>query len=291
MNGATHPRRRRLGLLLAAIVLVLLVAAAPAFAKDTVVVTLGANLTNAQQQQMLDLFGVNRNDTSVLTVTNQEERDALQGLVPLQQIGTRAISSVYVKTKSDGSGIKVQTQHITYITQQTYANAMVTAGVKDADVYAAAPFDVSGTAALTGIFKAFEKATGKPISEQAKSTAAKEMVETAKVGEQVGNQDKVAELMKRAKQEVVDKGLKDRVSIQQVIVNISNELNLNLTQTQIDQLTQILVDVQKLNIDPSTLQKQLKDFGTKIGLTSEQTQGIWESIQSFFKDLWHSIFG
>ncbi len=49
-----------------------------------------------------------------------------------------------------------------------YANALVTAGVENAEVDITAPFNVSGTAALTGVMKAFEKATGKQISTEAK---------------------------------------------------------------------------------------------------------------------------
>jgi uncharacterized protein YpuA (DUF1002 family) len=274
-----------------AIAVSLLVSVAPASAADKVVVTLGANLSAAQQQEMLDLFKVNRGDVPVIEVTNQEERRYLQGIIPVAQIGTRAISSVYVRVKSDGSGVKVQTKNITYVTEQTYANALVTAGVKDADVYAAAPFDVSGTAALTGVFKAFEEATGKPISEQAKRTATQELVDTAQTGKEVGNQNQVAELMRRAKEQVVSQGLKNPAAIEQVVINISNQLNLTLTQTQIDRLTQVLVQIGQLNINVGTLQQQLKDFQTKIGLSNEQAQGIVQSIKSFFSNLWRSIFG
>jgi len=274
-----------------AIAVSLLVLVTPASAADKVVVTLGANLSAAQRQEMLDLFRVKRGAAPIIEVTNQEERRYLQGFIPLAQIGTRAISSVYVRVKSDGSGIKVQTKNITYVTEQTYANALVTAGVKDADVFAAAPFGVSGTAALTGVFKAFEEATGKPISEQAKRTATQELVDTAKTGQEVGNQNQVAELMRRAKEQVVSQGLKNPAAIEQVIVNISNQLNLTLTQTQIDRLTQVLVQIGQLNINVNTLQQQLKDFQTKIGLTNEQAQGIVESIKSFFSNLWRSIFG
>lgn len=280
------------GAALFALVLALVtLSASPALADQEVVVTLGANLNEAQQQEMLDLFGVKRDAVPVLTVTNQEERDTLQGLVPLEQIGSRAISSVYVKTKGDGSGIDVQTKNITYVTEQTYANALVTAGVKDAEVYAAAPFGVSGTAALTGVFKAFEEATGQAISEDAKQTATEELVGTAEVGQQTGDPDAVAELMQRAKEQVVERGLKDEGAIRLVVINISNELNLNLTDQQVDRLTAILVQVQNLNISLDSVRDQLKDFQTKIGLSDDQAQGILAAIQNFFRDLWSSIFG
>ena len=283
-------RRRVLWGALLAIALVLCLAA-PAVADQEVVVTLGADLSEAQQQEMLDLFGVNRDEVRVLEVTNQEERDALQGTVPLEQIGTRAISSAYVETKGDGSGIDVQTQNITYVTEQTYANAAVTAGIKDADLFAAAPFPVSGTAALTGIFKAFEEATGEAIPEEAKQTATEEMVVTSEVGEEAGDPEGVAEVMEQSKEQVIDQGLDDEEAVRQVVVNVSNELNVELTAEQIDQLVQILVDVQSLDISVDSIRDQLKDFQTQIGLSDEEAQGLWESVKGFFQDLWNSIFG
>lgn len=260
-------------------------------AVDKVVVTLGADLDSGQQQQMLDLFGVDRDTTTVIEVTNAEERRYLEGSVPDAQLGTRAISSAYVHVKDDGSGIKVQTKHITYVTARTYANALTTAGVTDADVYAAAPFDVSGTAALTGVFKAFEEATGEPIPEASKEVATQELVDTAAVGEQVGNADAIAQLVEQVKLEIVKQGLKDPAAIREVVVRIAAELKITLTDTQIDQLVQMLVQVQSLNLDLGKLQQQMKDFQDKIGLTNEQAQGIWQSLKSFFTNIWTSIFG
>ncbi len=263
----------------------------PARADSTEVVTLGADLTEAQRQEMLDLFEVSDDSVPVLEVTNDEERDYLQGLISDAQIGTRAISSVFVSLKDDGSGISVQTSKITYVTEQTYANALVTAGIADADIFAAAPFPVSGTAALTGVFKAFEEATGESIPDAAKETATQELVDTADVGDEVGDKDAIAELVKQAKEEIVRRGLDDEDSVREVIVRISGELDLRLTDEQIDRLAKVLVQVQSLDLDLDKVQSQLKDFQTKIGLSDEEAAGIWESIKSVFSKLWNAIFG
>ncbi|MHB8867518.1 MAG: DUF1002 domain-containing protein [Thermoleophilia bacterium] len=264
---------------------------APARADATEVVTLGADLDASQRQEMLDLFGVDADAVPVLEVTNGEEREYLQGVISEAQIGTRAISSVFVRIKDDGSGIAVQTRNITYVTEQTYANALVTAGISDADVYAAAPFPVSGTAALTGVFKAFEEATGTSIPEAAKEVATQELVDTAEVGDEVGDKDAIAELVRQAKEEIVRRGLDDEASIREVLVRISVELDLSLSDDQLDRLAKILVDVQGLDLDLGKIQSQLKDFQTSIGLSDEEAQGIWESIKSLFSRIWDAIFG
>ncbi len=281
---------RRMLVVLALAVLMLPLLAASALAQEQVV-TLGANLDQAQRQEMLELFGVTADEVPVLEVTNEEERDYLEGLVPDEQIGSRAISSVYVEILDEGDGIDVQTQNITFVTEQTYANALVTAGVTNADVFAAAPFPVSGTAALTGVFKAYEEATGEQIPEEAAQTATAELVETAETGEEIGDKEGVAELMKRAKEEVIRRGLDDPAAVREVVINISNELNLDLTDTQIDRLVQILIRIQGLDINVDQLQDQLRNFGERIGISGEEADGLWEQITTFFKDLWNSIFG
>lgn len=269
----------------------MVISPAPARADATEVVTLGADLSDSERQEMLDLFGVDADAVPVLQVTNEEERGYLQGVISDAQIGTRAISSVFVRIKDDGSGIAVQTRNITYVTEQTFANALVTAGISDADVYAAAPFPVSGTAALTGIFKAFEEATGTTIPEAAKEVATQELVDTAEVGDEVGDKEAIAELVRQAKEEIVKRGLDDEASIREVLVRISGQLDLRLTDDQLDRLAKLLVDVQKLDLDFGKIQSQLKDFQTRIGLSDEEAKGIWESIKSLFSRIWDAIFG
>jgi len=279
--------------LLSALALTLILAAPlfPAQAAEEEVVSLGANLSSQQRQEMLDLFGVSADQVTVLEVTNKEERQYLEGIISDVQIGTRSISSVYVRIKGDGSGIDVQTKNITYVTERTYGNALVTAGISDADIFAAAPFPVSGTAALTGIFKAFEVATGEEIPEEAKEVATKELVDTAEIGEEVNDQSGVADLIQRAKEEVIEKGLSDPGAIREVVIRIAGELNINLTSEQIDRVVQILVQVQNLNINVDDLRNQLQDFSTKIGISGEDAEGIWASIKDLFQRLWDAIFG
>jgi uncharacterized protein YpuA (DUF1002 family) len=289
--------RRADGMSVSAVVLllVLLVAgalpgAALAAAGDEVV-TLGVDLNEAQRLEMLDLFDVDADSVRVVEVTNREERAYFEGSIPDEQLGTRSISCVYVQQKDEGDGISVETKNISYVTPQTYANALVTAGVADAEVYAAAPFSVSGTAALTGIFKAFEEATGEAIPEQAKEVASEELAVTATLGEETGDTDAIAALIAQVKQKVIDEGLDSQEAIRQVVIQVAAELNITLTEQQINQTVELIVQIQKLNLDPDAVMKQLKSFQDSLGISDAEAQGLWEQIKGFFSDLWDSIFG
>ena len=106
---------------------------------------------------------LNKDEVVILEVNNQEERKYLQGVATEAQLGKKTYSCAYVEPTKSGSGINVKTANITWATPAIVATTLSTAGLTDADVVIAANFPVSGTGALTGIKKAFEDATGKPL--------------------------------------------------------------------------------------------------------------------------------
>ncbi|NLC62946.1 MAG: DUF1002 domain-containing protein [Thermoanaerobacterales bacterium] len=244
------------------------------------VVSLGADLTQKQQEQILSLFDVNKEDVMILTVTNDEERDYLEGLVPEKQIGTRAISSAYVKLAPEGSGIDVKTHNITWVTEEMYANAMVTAGIEDAQVMAAAPFKVSGTAALTGIMKAFERASGQKLSSQAKQIANEELVITGDLGDEIGK-EKAVKLIQNIKKRVVEQDIKEPEDIRKVIQNIAVELNIQLTDSQVDRILSLMEKISRLNLNVDKISQQLGKMSStldEIKRAVEENKGLIQKI-------------
>jgi uncharacterized protein YpuA (DUF1002 family) len=259
-----------------------------AYADLTDVVSFGADLTQKQQEQMLRFFQVKEDDVMILTVTNKEERDYLKGLAPEKQIGTRAISSAYVKLAPKGSGINVETHNITWVTEEMYANAMMTAGIEDAQVIAAAPFKVSGTAALTGIMKAFEKATGKKLSPEAKKAANEELVITGDLGDDIGKEN-AAKLIQNIKKQVVKQKIKNPDDIRRVIKSIATELNIELTDEQIDQILKLMEKISRLNLNVDKISQQLSKISSsldEIKKTVQENKGliqkILDAINGFF---------
>ena len=204
-----------------------------AYADNTVVVTLAKNLNDTQREQILELFNVSEETTKIIEVTNKEERRYLEGIAPEEQIGRITISSAYVEVLEEGHGIEVETYNISWVTKEMYQSALVTAGVKDAKVIAAAPYSVSGTGALTGIIKAFEQATGKKISEEQKKVANEEVIKTGELGEEIGK-EKATELVRVVKEEVTAKRIKDPEEIKRIIIDIAGRLDINLNAEQID---------------------------------------------------------
>lgn len=263
-----------------------------AYADSGTVVTLAKDIDEAQKTQMLDLFKVDRNEVEIIEVNNQEERKYLEGVATEAQIGRSTISSAYVELLEEGSGIEVETYNITWVTKEMYANALVTAGVKNAKIIAAAPFPVSGTGALTGVLKAFEEATGKKLSEDQKKVANEEVVRVGELGEEVG-QDKASELIKEVKEQIIEKGVKSPEEIKKIIIEISGDLNINLNDEQVQKISDLMEKISKLELDTESIKNQLKDMGKKLDDTlknNEEVRGFFEKMMDAIKNFFNSIF-
>lgn len=257
------------------------------------VVTLGNDLNQQQREQMLNLFKVEEGKVKTLVVTNAEERQYLEGVATEQQIGTRAISSAYVEGLEAGEGIQVETYNITWVTEDMFRNALVTAGVKDARIIAGAPFNVSGTAALTGILKAFEALRGQEISEEQKQVANEEIVKTGELGEAVGK-EKAVQLIQAVKEEVIEKNIKSPEEIRRIIIEISGRLDINLNNQQVEELTKLMERITRLNLNTNEIRRQLQGIGEKLGeitRQNEEVRSLLERIIDFIRQLFESILG
>lgn len=227
------------------------------------VVSLGADLSPQQEQKILDFFGVDKNDVKIIRVTNQEMRQYLSGLVPEKQLGTTAYSSAHIRLMPRGHGITVRTYNIAWVTREMYANAMVTAGIEDADVVVTAPFQVSGACALTGIIKAFEKASGKQLDENAKKAANEELVITKDLGEKIG-QDEAADFIHDIKKEVVKEKLKSKEDIIEAIKRIAAEHGIELTDDQIQKIMELMQKISNLDLNLDKINKQLENINKNV---------------------------
>lgn len=247
-----------------------------------VIVTLGEDLTNEQKQQLLNEMGVSE-DIEPIYVKNKEEHEYLGNLISKAQIGTRAISSSKITIGKKGSGLNVETNHITWVSEEMYANALITAGVKDADIYVTAPFDVSGTAALTGIIKAYEITADIEIPEEQKRVANEEMVKTAELGDKIG-MDKASELMTTIKEEIAKNPPETEEDLRALIQRIAEQLGIQLTEEELNGLVSLFNRMKNLNIDWDQVTSQLEKVRDNLGdfLNREETQSFIQRVIDFF---------
>ena len=225
--------------LLCSACLVLSGTAVPTMADSMKVVTLGADLSQDQKNTMMKYFNVDSSQVQILTVTNQDERDHLSAYVPIEQIGTRTVSCAYVKPTQSG-GIKVRTANLNWVTCNMIATSLSTSGVKNCEVVAACPFEVSGTGALTGIQMAYETATGEQLDSTKKELATEEMVVTGNLADEVGKNDATT-VMNNSKMQVIKDNVQNADEIYNIVVNVAqqdyNYDDVKATLEQVDQNT------------------------------------------------------
>ena len=242
---------------------------------------IAADLTDEQIATVYRLFGVERGSVEELTVTNAEERSYLKGYVDDKVIGKYAISCVYVELLEEGKGLSVDTYNITWCTAEMYKNALVTAGVKDAKIIVAAPFEVSGTAALTGIYKAYEHITGGTLDETAKAVGTQELTITGELAEEIGNLD-ATEIVTGLKEILGETVKMSDEEIRREIINIAGEYNVTLSDRQIQQLIDLCRSLEGLDADALKdrvveAQQTIK----KIGEAKDKAVGFYEKLSRF----------
>ncbi len=262
------------------------------YADSNKVVSLAKDINESQRKEILKIFNVNQDEVEIIEVNNQEERKYLEGVAPEAQIGRKTMSSAYVEMLKEGSGIEVETYNITWVTKEMYEGALITAGIKDAKIIAAAPIPVSGTGALTGILKSFEQATGLEIDEEKKKVATQEIVETGELGDIIG-QDKAAELISSIKKAVIEQGIKSPEDIEKLIIDIAAKLDITLTTEQINKITNLMEKISKLDINVEEFSKQIVSLGKKIQDTLKNNQEVRSLIKRIIDaivDFLRSIF-
>ncbi len=281
--------KRIIGLLLS--LLLLLSLSVPAYAETIQSrAVIGADLDEQQAAAVYQMFGVRRGDVIELTVTNAEERQYLEGYVDSSVIGTRSISCVYVELLPEGSGMSVTTSNITWCTGEMYASALATAGITDANIIVAAPFEVSGTAALTGVYKAYEDMTGQKLDDLAKLVSTQELTITGDLAKEIGSMDSTSIVNELKLMLDQTKNMSDE-ALRQTIVDIAGRYNVKLTDTQIRQLIDLCRSLEGLNPDQlkqrveevqGTLQK-VSEAKTKVVGFAQTVKKVVESVSSFFE--------
>lgn len=244
-------------------------------ADSSKVVTLGANLTDSQKNSMYEYFGTSSDKAEVIEVTNADERKYLEGVAPDEQIGTRTYSCSYVEPTT-GGGIQVKVSNLTYVTSSMISSTLLTSGVKNCNVVAASPIEVSGTGALTGIMMAYEKATGTTLNDNQKAAATDELVTTGDLANDIG-QDKAENVMNDVKKDVIEGRLTDTDDIQNAVENAAKDNNVTLTQEQIDKISDLMKNISQYDYDVKALKNTLDNIDGKSG--------------GFFSNLWSSIKG
>ena len=253
---------------------------------------IGADLNGEQIAGVYAAFGVERGSVTELTVTNADEREYLDGLVDSGVLGTHAISCAYVELLPEGSGLEVTAENVNWCTPEMYVSALATAGITDARVKVAAPFAVSGTAALTGVYLAYEDITGEELSEEAKRVSSQELTVTASLSDSIGSLGSVEiinelKLLLDETRDMTDEELRAEIA------RIAAEAGVELNDSQVGQLVTLCRALEKLDPDAlrekvQSVQETLRGLGAALEKAGGFFQRVVDAVNSvidFFRGL------
>ena len=263
-----------------------------AYAENQSRAVIGADLTAEQAAEVYKFFGISRGSVIELSMTNAEERTYLEGYVDDEVIGTRSISCVYVELLPEGSGMDVTTSNITWCTGEMYIGALATAGITDAKIIVAAPFEVSGTAALSGVYKAYEDMTGNKLDDIAKLVSTQELTITGELAEEIGSMDSTSIVNDLKLMLEETKNMSDEEIIREIEL-IAQQYNVKLTNTQKNQLLTLCRSLEKLDAESlKSRVEEVQDTLKKVANAKTQVVGfvekakkVVESVSSFFEKI------
>lgn len=228
----------------------------PAMADSRKVVTLGADLTQDQQNTMLKYFGVSADSVDIIYINNNDEREHLGSFVPLEQIGTKTFSCALVAPTNKG-GIQVKTANLSWVTCNMIASTLSTSGVTNCQVVAASPFEVSGTGALTGVMMAYETASEITLDESKKELANEELVTTGNLADEVG-QSKATAVINETKLQVIENNITDITEITNIVNNISNDYDVTISDAQSEEIASLMQKIAEQEYDITQLKATLE---------------------------------
>lgn len=257
---------------------------------DKPILALGADLSAEQRTTVLGILGVSEADLAnydVIYVTNQEEHQYLDAYLSSSVIGTRALSSVLIRPADEGAGLNVTTYNISYCTIDMYTNALLTAGLEDADVYVAAPSNISGTSALIGAVKGYADMTGSSVDETALETAVNELVVTGEIGDVLGDSETASDIVAYIKQQIIEQGVDSDADIETIIRNAMEEFDISLSDEDVAKLVELMNKISKLDIDVNALAQQASQLyeklkGMGLDLENIDTEQVGNFITRFF---------
>ncbi|MBS4196019.1 DUF1002 domain-containing protein [Lederbergia citri] len=255
------------------------------------IVVYGETLTAEQKDEVRKLLKVNDpSKVEEITVTAKDLARLIDG-----NPNSRMFSSAKITLKEKGNGLvvtRVTPENITEVTEEMYANAMLTAGIENATVDVASPVKVTGHSALVGIYKAYES-RGETLDKDRMEVANEELdLATDLAGKDGLDDEKVSELLTEIKKAIADQNPASREDVEKIVQDQLSKMKIELSPEDRQLLIDLFDKMRSINIDFSNVKNQLEDISKDIKKKLENVigdEGFWDSVSNFFKKLFESI--
>ncbi|WP_407421877.1 DUF1002 domain-containing protein [Methanobrevibacter sp.] len=161
---------------------------------------------------------------------------------------------------NDKLEVSVDKSKITTITGDMYISALKSSGIKSGHVYVTSPVSATGESALAGIMNCYEEATKVEIPETVKQAANKEIYTQAEIVENSNvSADNLSKLVDDVKETVKKENVTDHQTIVNIIYNYTVINNVNITNSDIENLANSIEQTQNVQGDINNYEVKVSD--------------------------------
>jgi len=279
--------------ILALIVLAMIIPIGFSGEANSVVVTYGeaTHANSAYKSTVDDFFNsyahVDLNSADSRIIYASEVNQISTGISGKTYSSNQILSSALLDLNdNDNLEVSVDKSKIKTVTGDMYISALKSAGITAGHVYVTSPVSATGESALAGIMNSYEAATNVEIPESVKEAAADEISTQAEIVDNSGvDANSLSKLVDDVKQEVSKDNITDHNTIVNIINNYVQNNNINITNTDIENLADSIEQVQNVQGDVNYYKGQVSGFMGNATSNGFSIEGILDWIKSFINGI------
>ena len=261
-------------------------------ADSNVVITYGeTTYANSNYKSVVDSFfksqsNLDLNNVGSKIITADQVNQISSSITGKSYDSSQILSSALVNLNDNEKlQVSVDKSKITTITGDMYISALKSAGITKGHVYVTSPVEATGESALAGIMNSYEEVTDVKIPEKVKEAANDEIYTQAKI---VNNSDVNADDLSKLVSDVKDQVSRDNVTDHNRIVNVINNHvqnnNINITNSDIENLASSIEQVQNVQGDVNTYKDKVSNFmGSDFLNSTSGNQNFIDGILNWIK--------
>ena len=275
---------RKIMILLAIIVVGMLIPVGFSTNDSQVVITYGeTTYNNANYKTTVDTFfennaGGNLKNIDSKIITASDVNKISGSITGKTYSSDQVFSSALVDLKeNDNLEVSVDKSKITTITGDMYISALKSSGITAGHVYVTSPVEATGESALAGIMNSYEEVTDVKIPDTVKEAANNEIYTQAEIVKNSNvDAEKLSDLVDDVKEEVKVNNVTNHNTIVNIINNHTVTNNINITNSDIENLATSIEQTQNVQGDVNTYQSEVS--GIMNGTNASEPKGLLDGL-------------
>ncbi len=279
-------RKINIGMIILSIAIIGILIPAGFSANDgqQIVITYGETTHhNADYKNIVDDFFVAQTGVDLYTIDSKiitaDEVNKIASTITGKTYSSNQIYSSALVDLNDNDNLEVSVDKskITTITGDMYLSALKSAGITAGHVYVTSPVSATGESALAGIMNSYEVVTDVEIPDTVKEAANNEIYTQAEIVKNSDvDADELSNLVDDVKEEVQENNVTDHDTIVNIINNYTINYNINITNSDIENLASSIEQIQNVQGDINEYQSEVSDILNNTDV--EQAQGLLDGL-------------